>query len=78
MVSVTFLKVCCQSYISFSCRRCGYSGLVDYIILIGGIFLRVDNLVSFCNCRCQVVVLKFETTYLLCDKMTDFMLGMHG
>ena len=66
MVSVTFLKVCCQSYISFSCRRCG------------GIFLRVDNLVSFCNCRCQVVVLKFETTYLLCDKMTDFMLGMHG
>ena len=23
----------------------------------GGIFLRVDNLVSFCNCRCQVVAL---------------------
>ena len=21
MVSVTFLKVCCQSYVSFSCRR---------------------------------------------------------
>ena len=49
MVSVTFLNVCCQSYISFSCRHCGYSGLVDYIILIGGIFLRVDNMVSFCN-----------------------------
>ena len=66
MVSVTFLTVCCQFDGSFSCRRCG------------GNFLRVDNLVSFCNCRCQVVVLKFETTYLQCDKMTDLMLGKHG
>ena len=33
MVSVTFLKVCCQSDVSFSCRRCSYSGLVDYIWL---------------------------------------------
>ena len=33
MVSVPFLKVCCQSDVSFSCRRCGYSGLVDYIWL---------------------------------------------
>ena len=31
MVSVTFLTVCCQFDGSFSCRRCGYSGLVDYI-----------------------------------------------
>ena len=54
MVSVTFLKVCYQSDVSFSCRRCGYSGLVD-IHLIGGIFLRVDNLVSLCNCRYQFV-----------------------
>ena len=54
MIFVMFLKVCCQSDVSFSSCRCGYSGLVDYI-LIGGIFLRVDNLVSFCNCRCLVV-----------------------
>ena len=31
MVPITFLKVCCQSDVSFICRRCGYSGLVDYI-----------------------------------------------
>ena len=31
MVSVTFLKVCYQSDVSVSCRRCGYSGLVDDI-----------------------------------------------
>ena len=54
MVSVTFLRVCCQSDVSLSCRRCGYSGLVG-LHLIGDIFLRVDSLVSFCNCRCQVV-----------------------
>ena len=33
MVSVTFLNVCYQSDVSFSCRRCGYSGLADYIWL---------------------------------------------
>ena len=33
MISVTFLKVCCQPDVSFSRRRCGYSGLVDYISL---------------------------------------------
>ena len=26
---------------------------------------------------CCVGELKFERTYLLCDEMTDFMLGMH-
>ena len=31
MVSVTFLKVCCHSDLSFSCRRCSYSGLVDFV-----------------------------------------------
>ena len=31
MVSVTFLKVCCQSDVSFSCRRCSYSYLYIYI-----------------------------------------------
>ena len=33
MISVTFLKVCFQSDVSFSCRRYGYIGLVDYICL---------------------------------------------
>ena len=33
MISVTFLKVCCQSDVSFSRRRCGYSGLVYYMSL---------------------------------------------
>ena len=27
MVSVTLLKVCCQSDVSFGCRRCSYSWL---------------------------------------------------
>ena len=27
MVSVTFLKVCCQSDVGFSCCLCGYCGL---------------------------------------------------
>ena len=41
MVSVTFLKVCCQSDVSFSCRRCSYSGLVDYILYLKYIFFQL-------------------------------------
>ena len=33
MISVTFHKDCCQSDVSFSRRRCGYSGLVYYMSL---------------------------------------------
>ena len=40
----------------------------------------MDNLFFFLQFQlsgCCVGEFKFERTYLLCDEMTDFMLGMH-
>ena len=56
MISVTFPKVCCQSDVSFSCCRCGYSVLVDYICLEAFLSSRQSGFFSR-NCRCQVVAL---------------------
>ena len=59
MISVTFLKVCCQSDVSFSCCGCGYCGFVDYICLEAFSFewtIWLSRL-FFYNRRCQVVAL---------------------
>ena len=68
MISVTFLKVCCQSDVSFSRRRCGYSGLVYYMeesVLLGTKplvdsirhFIRdPSGVFSVCHlCECRIV-----------------------
>ena len=75
MVSVTFLKVCCQSDVGFSCCLCGYCGLVDNICLEANsfewtIWFFLQLQVSGC------CVVEFERTCLLCDEMIDFMFGM--
>ena len=77
MVSVKFLKVCCQSDISFSCCLGGYCGLVNDIRLKAfpssgqsGFFLQLQG------SGCCVGAAVFERTCLLRDEMIDFMFGM--
>ena len=78
MISVTFLKVCFQSVESFSCRRCGYIGLVDYICLEAFSFeWTIWFLLQLQVSGCCVGELKFERTYFLFDEMADLVLGTH-
>ena len=61
MVSVTFLKICCQSNISFSCCLSGYSGLVDDVCLEAFSFQwTVEWHVCLCMYVCTLAVSFFD------------------
>ena len=68
VISVTLLKVCCQSDVSFSRRRCSYTGFVDYIWLEAFSFQwAIWFLCAIAGVRLLLGELKFERTYL-CDE----------